>query len=77
MRKQYTIRCERTLSQSRLYITCSRCRSASGAKSRAGPLPHRHRAVGAHKDLVPALKRGLERIKTGEPALIDVVAQLR
>jgi acetolactate synthase I/II/III large subunit len=29
------------------------------------------------KDLVPALKRGLERVKKGEPALIDVVTQPR
>jgi acetolactate synthase I/II/III large subunit len=29
------------------------------------------------KDLVPALKRGLERVKAGEPAMIDVVTQPR
>jgi thiamine pyrophosphate-dependent acetolactate synthase large subunit-like protein len=29
------------------------------------------------KDLTPALKRGLERVKKGEPALIDVVTQPR
>jgi acetolactate synthase-1/2/3 large subunit len=29
------------------------------------------------KDLAPALKRGLERVKKGEPALIDVVTQPR
>jgi acetolactate synthase I/II/III large subunit len=29
------------------------------------------------KDLVPAFKRGLERVKKGEPALIDVVTQPR
>jgi thiamine pyrophosphate-dependent acetolactate synthase large subunit-like protein len=29
------------------------------------------------KDLAPALKRGIERIKKGEPALIDVVTQPR
>jgi thiamine pyrophosphate-dependent acetolactate synthase large subunit-like protein len=28
-------------------------------------------------DLAPALKRGLERVKKGEPALIDVVTQPR
>jgi thiamine pyrophosphate-dependent acetolactate synthase large subunit-like protein len=29
------------------------------------------------KDLAPALKRGLERVKNGEPALIDVITQPR
>ena len=29
------------------------------------------------KDLGPALKRGIERVKSGEPALIDVVTQPR
>jgi thiamine pyrophosphate-dependent acetolactate synthase large subunit-like protein len=29
------------------------------------------------KDLVPALKRGIERVKRGEPALIDVLTQPR
>ncbi len=28
-------------------------------------------------DLGPALRRGVERIKAGEPALIDVVSQPR
>ena len=28
-------------------------------------------------DLAPAFKRGLERVKKGEPALIDVVTQPR
>jgi thiamine pyrophosphate-dependent acetolactate synthase large subunit-like protein len=29
------------------------------------------------KDLVAALKRGIERVKRGEPALIDVITQPR
>jgi thiamine pyrophosphate-dependent acetolactate synthase large subunit-like protein len=29
------------------------------------------------KDLAPAIKRGLERVKAGEPALVDVVTQPR
>ena len=29
------------------------------------------------KDLAPAFKRGIERVKKGEPALIDVVTQPR
>ena len=29
------------------------------------------------KDLGPAIKRGLERVKRGEPALIDVLTQPR
>ena len=29
------------------------------------------------KDLGPAIKRGIERVKAGEPALIDVVTQPR
>ena len=28
-------------------------------------------------DLAPALRRGVERVKAGEPALIDVVSQPR
>ncbi len=33
--------------------------------------------ISSPKDLVPALKRGIERVKKGEPALIDVVTQPR
>ena len=29
------------------------------------------------KDLAPALQRGVERVKKGEPVLIDVVTQPR
>ena len=29
------------------------------------------------KDLAPAIRRGMERVKKGEPALIDVVTQPR
>jgi thiamine pyrophosphate-dependent acetolactate synthase large subunit-like protein len=29
------------------------------------------------KDLAPAIARGLERVKRGEPALIDVITQPR
>ena len=29
------------------------------------------------KDLAPALKRGVERVKKGEPVMIDVVTQPR
>jgi len=29
------------------------------------------------KDLAPAIKRALERVKRGEPALVDVVTQPR
>jgi acetolactate synthase I/II/III large subunit len=29
------------------------------------------------KDLAPALKRAIERVKKGEPALLDVVTQPR
>ena len=33
--------------------------------------------ISSPKDLAPALKRGIERVKKGEPALIDVVTQPR
>jgi thiamine pyrophosphate-dependent acetolactate synthase large subunit-like protein len=29
------------------------------------------------KDLAPAIRRGIERVKAGEPALIDIVTQPR
>jgi acetolactate synthase I/II/III large subunit len=47
------------------------------AKMAQGYGMHGEGPISDPKDLAPAIKRGLERVKAGEPALVDVVTQPR
>ena len=52
-------------------MNCSRIQHFEGLRLYAeGP-------ISDPNDLAPALKRGIERVKKGEPVLIDVVTQPR
>ena len=51
-------------------VISSRSSAAVSGMHAEGPIEH-------PADLGPALRRGVERVKAGEPALIDVVSQPR